>query len=171
MEEQNFAPRRKVIEKITLPDGRIRTKVYVQNDEPSLTDQSQAKSCDVNEILLRYQKTGELTHLAKVRGVYADVSEFTDLHTAMSQVRKAQEGFEALPGALRARFDNDPLKLIEYLQDPKNLQESIDLGLRELKPNPNYQPSTTVPSREEASEARKSSSTKHKKSQAPNDDD
>lgn len=149
--------RKKIIEEIKMKDGTIRRRVFVKNDQPSLTDVSQQKSTDVNEILLRYQKTGELTHLAANRGTYADISEFTDLHTAMSQVRKAQEGFDSLPATLRARFNNEPIKFIEYLQDPKNLDESIDLGLREISANPLYKnPSTTVPSREEASEARKS---------------
>lgn len=168
----NFSPRKKIVEEIILPDGRKRKRVYVQNDEPSMTDQSQAKACDVNEILLRYQKTGEITHLAKNRGVYADISTFTDLHTALSQVRKAQEGFDSLPAQLRARFNNDPLKFVEYLNDEKNLEESIQLGLREVQKNPLYQPSTSVPTREEASEARKSSSPPNsKKQKAQNDDD
>lgn len=171
-ETSNFSPRKKIIKNVTLPDGRIRRQVYVENDEPSLTDQSQLKSTDVNEIVARYQRTGELTHMAKHRGVYADISEFTDLHTALSQVRKAQEGFESLPAQLRAKFHNDPVEFVQYLQDPKNLEESIDLGLRDVAPNPLYHAgSTTVPSREQTSEARQSSPKKQSKKGPSNDDD
>jgi hypothetical protein len=34
-----------------------------------------------------------------------------------------------LPAELRARFENDPAKLIEFIDNSENLDEAINLGL------------------------------------------
>ena len=43
---------------------------------------------------------------------------------------QAQQSFESLPSELRAKFENDPAKLISYLSDDKNNAEAIKLGLK-----------------------------------------
>lgn len=111
------------------PDGSIR--VSTVNNEVSMTDQSYKDDCDVNVIIDRYLKTGQISHLAKYRGQYADVSQITDLQGAMDTVKKAGEAFMSLPAQLRKKLNNDPQEFIKYMQDPKNLEESIELGLRE----------------------------------------
>jgi phage internal scaffolding protein len=52
-----------------------------------------------------------------------------DYHTAMNALIASEEQFDALPSKLRARFNNEPYKLIEFLDDPKNQSEAIALGL------------------------------------------
>ena len=104
-------------------------RVVTINEEPSKTDQSFAKQVNINNIMARYIKTGQLTHLRNQQGVYADMSEIKDLATAVQQVEKAQQGFLALPSNLRNRFENDPIKFIEFIQDPKNLNECYELGI------------------------------------------
>jgi len=120
-------------------------RVATVNTEPSKTDQSQAKACDVNNIIAKYKKTGQLTHLKSKQGTYADLSEVTDLLGALTTVQKAQEAFETLPASLRKKLNNDPVRFIEYLKDPKNDEEAIKLGLKVKKA------SDTVPSVEEPS--------------------
>lgn len=109
-------------------------RVYTKNEEPSKTDKSWKKDCDVNEIVRRFNKTGQITHLRNTQGVYADVSEITDLKTALETVQNAQNAFDSLPAELRKKFDNDPQKMIEYLQDPKNNDEAYKLGLKSRPP-------------------------------------
>jgi len=125
------------------PDGSRR--VVTRNTEPSLTDQSQAKACDVNQIMIRYKKTGQVTHLAKNQGVYADVSEIPDLTEALNKVSAATAAFETVPAYIRKLVDNDPVKFIEFLQNPQNDDLAIKLGLKVAK----QKPSDTVPSVEE----------------------
>jgi len=100
--------------------------------DPSKTDQSQKKATDVNEIVAKYKKTGQITHIRENQGVYADVSNIPDLIGALEQVEKASLAFDSLPATLRKKLNNDPTQFIEYLKDPANNDEAIKLGL--IKP-------------------------------------
>jgi len=110
------------------PNGTRR--VYIVNEDPSMTDQSQHAQTDVNNIMAKYKKTGQITHLAKVQGNFADLSEIQDLHTSMTQVTLAQQTFNALPAELRSRFQNSPVEMLNFLNNPQNDQEAIQLGLK-----------------------------------------
>lgn len=124
----------KKIEEIRSQDGKlIRKRVFTVNEDPSLTDQSQAKEADINEIIRKFERTGQITHLAKNRGIYADLSMLTDLQTAMEEVKFAEEAFMTIPADIRAKFDNDPTKLISFLANPANDDEAIKLGFKEPK--------------------------------------
>lgn len=115
---------------ITKKDGRVR--VFTQNDLPTLTKQEFKEQCDINHIIAKYRKTGELP-IARKNGVFADVSNITDYHDMVGKIQNAQNAFMYLPADLRARFNNDPGALLSFLQDPTNLQEAIKLGLVEAK--------------------------------------
>lgn len=108
-------------------------RVVTITNEQSLTDQSQKKACDINEIVRRYKKTGQLTHTTERQPLYQDVSKIPDLIGALEQVTKAQEAFMSIPSQLRKRLNNDPANLIEYLNDSKNDEEAIKLGIKVKK--------------------------------------
>ena len=105
--------------------------ISTENNEDSQTDPSFAKECDVNNIIKKFKDTGHITHLAKRQGVYADVSDVTDLLTATVQVQKAAEAFKTIPAALRRKLNEDPNELIEFLNNPENDEEAIYYGLKE----------------------------------------
>lgn len=111
------------------PNGTKR--VYTVNDGPDMTDQSFKDDADVNFIVKKYLKTGQITHLSQRIGRYMDVSELPDLQTALTTVHNAQAAFMELPAELRKEFDNDPVKLVSFLQDPANKEKAIELGLVE----------------------------------------
>jgi len=117
---------------VKLPTGRI--KVSTENTKLSLCQQQFKKDCDINVIVKKYMKDGELTHLNKKKGVYADLSHITDYHQSMEKVVKANQAFAELPSAVRNRFSNDPSQLLTFLQDPNNLDEGIKLGLLDRIP-------------------------------------
>jgi phage internal scaffolding protein len=91
--------------------------------------QSFKEECDINEILRRFGKTPELMPVNALKGTYGDFSNVVDYHTALNQIIASEAQFDALPSNLRKRFDNDPAELLEFLQDPKNETEAIELGL------------------------------------------
>lgn len=97
------------------------------------TIQSDMQGADINVIMSKYEKTGVLVDdLGNVRTpMYGDFTEVKDYHSLLCSIRRVETAFGLLPAKVRNRFDNDPQKLIDFLEDPKNLQESIDLGLRE----------------------------------------
>ena len=116
--------------------------IGIQNEEDSRTDPSFADECNVNNIVKKFKNTGQITHLAKREGVYADVSTVTDLLTATIQVQKASEAFKTIPAELRRKLNEDPAQLIEFLNDPQNDEEAIYYGLKERN-YPQYDDKTT----------------------------
>lgn len=99
-------------------------------EEPSLAQQHFKEECDINTILQKFSVTGILPE-APLSPRYGDFSGIGDYHTALNRVIAAQEEFEGLPAQIRARFDNDPAKLIEFLDDEANRPEAENLGLVE----------------------------------------
>lgn len=99
-------------------------------EEPSLAQQHYKEECDINTILQKFNVTGLLPE-SPISPRYGDFSGIGDYHTALNRVIAAQDEFEALPAQIRARFQNDPAQLIEFLQDETNRPEAEELGLVE----------------------------------------
>lgn len=93
-----------------------------------LTVQAQANECDINTIVKRMEK-GMLLNTNQNEGVFQDVSEYSDLADAIIKVQNANAEFMKLPADLRARFENDPVQLVEFLEDGNNRKEAEELGL------------------------------------------
>lgn len=146
------------------PNGTKR--ILTVNNEPSMTDESFAEECDTNYILEKFRRTGQVTHLAKSQGVFADVSSVDDLLPSLTKIKEAEDAFLKYPAEVRRRFDNDVVKLLRYLEDPANDAEAIKLGLR--APLPDVGPAATPA--ENKSEARVSPKNA-KTTKAQNDDD
>lgn len=104
-------------------------RVATKNTEPSRTDQQYKKECDVNEIVKKFKRTGQVTHLAKSQGHYADVSEYPDLLRAFEVARIAEDAFSALPAHIRKRFGTKE-NYVQFLEDPRNDEEAVKLGLK-----------------------------------------
>lgn len=131
------------MKKITMrPNGTKR--VQIMNEEPSKTQQQFKDECDINNIVRKYKATGQLTHLSSKQGVYADVSEITDLQESLQKVQQASDAFNTLPAELRRRFGNNPQQLLEFLQDPRNFEEGVKLGIYEAKKPEPGEPETNA---------------------------
>lgn len=119
----------------TRANGSI--KIQSVNEKPSRTKKSLRDMVNVNTILRKYRQTGIITHVTSKDGTYGDFTEIKDFSGALNTVIKAKQQFELLPAEVRSRFGNDPQQLIKFLQDPKNNEESVKLGLRVKRDNPN----------------------------------
>lgn len=106
-----------------------RTVVDTVNKEKSITQQQFKDECDINNIMAKYQKTGEFTGAIRKGGQYGDFSQITDFHDMQNTLIYAQEAFMLLPANVRTRFRNDPGELLNFLQDENNYDEALDLGL------------------------------------------
>jgi len=104
----------------------VRVKLHFK--EPPLTKQEFLEESDINNIVKKYQITGELPMRGR-QGIFTDVSHVPDYREALDIVRHAQYGFEALPAAIRTKFNNDPEQMINFIKDPANFEESVSLGL------------------------------------------
>jgi phage internal scaffolding protein len=97
-------------------------------EDASLTQQHFKDETDINNILRQFNITGLLPE-APLSPRYGDFTGVVDYHSALNQVIAAEDQFMGLPATLRARFENDPALLIEFLNNPENLDEAISLGL------------------------------------------
>jgi len=95
---------------------------------PSKADPSQVAECDVNNILKRYARTGVLPGV-NVQSVYADVSTSGDYQHSLDLVINAQQQFDSLDAHTRKRFGNDPAEFLAFVEDPKNGEALIKMGL------------------------------------------
>lgn len=113
------------------PNGTLRVRTI--NTEPTMAQQQFAEECDINNVMKKYSNNMNLVPFSG--GQYRDVSNIPDYHEMLNTVRYADEAFSTLPAELRLRFANDPGQMIQFLQDPKNRQEAIELGLLEKPQN------------------------------------
>jgi phage internal scaffolding protein len=97
-------------------------------EEPTRAQQHHKDECDINVILERFGKTGQLPVNA-ISGTYGDFSGVHDYHTALNTLIAAESEFDGLPANIRKQFGNEPANLIEFLNDPKNKDQAIELGL------------------------------------------
>jgi len=97
-------------------------------EDASLAQQHFKDECDINNILRQFNITGLLPE-STLSPRYGDFTGIGDYHTALNQVIAAEDEFMALPATLRARFENDPAQLIEFLDNPDNINEAVSLGL------------------------------------------
>lgn len=97
-------------------------------EDESLAIQSAAEEADINTIVRRFGLTGQLPGQVAIPR-YGDFTGVPDFHTAMNLIRQTQDEFMRLPAEVRARFDNDPQKVMEFLEDDRNREEAVKLGL------------------------------------------
>jgi len=103
--------------------------------EPTMAQQQFRDEADINTIMERFGRTGEL--VAPVRlPQYGDFDGVNDYHTAMNAVIEAQASFDSLPATVRARFENDPGQFVEFCLDENNRDEAVKLGLIEPRKEP-----------------------------------
>lgn len=107
----------------------LRDKSFSPNlSGPSLTKQAFKDECDINSIMRRYLSTGVVPGNVKV-GRYGDFTGANDFLEAQMVLRNANEQFMTLPSAVRARFNNSPFEMLEFVGDRANIDEARKLGL------------------------------------------
>lgn len=117
---------------------RERRKVTVDfKDQKSIVKKEFKDQTDINYMLKRFKVTGQIP-VNKNMPQYGDVSGLKSFHDAHEVVQQAYDAFDTLPSQIRKKFDNDPLSIIDFLDNPANLEESYDLGLRD-RPQPKHE--------------------------------
>lgn len=114
------------------------------------TKQSFKDECDINTILKRFMRTGVIDFANKNQARYGD-STGVEYQAAMCTVAAAKSLFNELPAHLRNRFENEPAKFLDFVQDDRNEAEARELGL--LKPKALQEPDPGTSSASQADEA------------------
>ena len=132
----------------TNSDGEPLSSMYVEKDGcnpafsldcsdlPSLTRQEFAEECDINVLMDKYEKQGIISHINPRTPQYLDLTGLPDLQTAHQIIQDATREFMALPANTRREFDNDPMKFVQFAEDPGNIDKMREWGLAPPKADP-----------------------------------
>lgn len=107
-------------------------------DEPKLVAEEFAKEADINFLLARFKNTGSFYSVDEMaratrRPQFGDFTGIPDYQASLDKMNKALEMFAELPLKVRQRFHDSPIELLAFMQDEKNLDEAIELGIVEKK--------------------------------------
>lgn len=102
--------------------------VKVNCKKPGRTKPEFKESCDINHILSRYVNTGQIP-IHQKPPLYGDFSEVKDYRESLNLLIEAENNFNDLPSKIRKRFDNDPAKFLEFMDNPDNEAEMRELGI------------------------------------------
>ncbi len=93
------------------------------------TKQSFKDDCDVNLIVKRHASTGLWSHLNPTMPSYGDFSGVVELQDAIATVEAAELDFDALPAAVRAACNNDPVQFLMEVNDVDGVLALAEAGL------------------------------------------
>lgn len=97
------------------------------------TDQSYKNMVDINCIMERYKKTGQLPHFKPVDLKFMDVTDTRTFEEQFDIVNEARSLFSSLPAEIRNQMNNDPRNLESFINDEKNHDVLLKHGLLERK--------------------------------------
>jgi hypothetical protein len=97
--------------------------------DESLTHQEFKEESDINTIIDRFG-IGENPIEAQKWVTNVDIADApSNYMDVMNQLNEARDQFMTLPAKLRAQFDHDPGQFVDFVSDPKNVDEMVRLGL------------------------------------------
>lgn len=136
--------------RIIFPEDRVIRSAYsvkpqvqfdcLEAEKPyGRTKQSFKDECDINTIIQRFLRTGQLDLANKLEPRYGDCTGI-EFQSACQTVAAAKSLFAELPAALRNRFENEPAKFLDFVHDDRNIEEARELGLLKPKADPAVTP-------------------------------
>ncbi len=114
--------------------SRPRDRVAIACPTPGRTKASFLEECDINFIMNKWKRTGEIPPSNPRAPHYGDFSNVDDYLQAQTRIAEADQAFAALPSWVRQRFQNSPAELIAFLENPDNQDEADKLGLTNPPP-------------------------------------
>lgn len=115
--------------KTTLRKTNGTRRVQIDCSEEKVTDQSYAKSTDINNIMANYHKTGVLPHTRENLARYIDNTEIPSLIEAHELIEGAKSMFMELPAHIRKLMDNNPQNMESFIRNPENTETLVKYGL------------------------------------------
>lgn len=99
------------------------------NNEESMTQQSDLQSTDINIIMKQHSGQSMLLPNVTQTPLYGDFTNAMDYRTMVETIQAADAAFMQIPAEARRRFGNDPAEFIKFAQDKENLPELRKMGL------------------------------------------
>lgn len=104
--------------------------------EPTITKQSFADECDINNIVASNASFKPLTPEEYAQLNFADLGDGLDFQYHQNYMAEATSAFNRLPANERERFENDPARFLDFFSKPENTEEAIALGYATRRPMP-----------------------------------
>ncbi|AXL15554.1 internal scaffolding protein [Microviridae sp.] len=114
----------------------------IQFTEKTLTQQQYKEQADINFIMQKYGEQAVLQHYSQFEGDYSEFTDDFDYQTVRNKLLDADAMFLSLPSNIRQKFNNNPKKFLDFVQDEDNLEELYTLGLKK-RPTTNTEPVVT----------------------------
>ena len=112
------------------------------SDETGLRCEDESKAqqhfkdeCDINVIVERFGLTGALPDNLRMP-TNEEFWEVKNFQEALNVINSARESFMELPAEVRAEFDNDPGRFMDFVSDDTNREKAKKLGIVVDKPKP-----------------------------------
>ena len=126
--------------------SQVQTKIYSRFSTPdspavefgaSMTQQHFKDECDINNILKAYR--GKVP-ASEEPAFFMDCT-VNDLQSAYEIAEDIGSRFDSLDSEVRAKFNNNPLELLEFVHNADNQTAAVELGLLpKLEPAPEPAP-------------------------------
>lgn len=104
-----------------------------KSDLPSLTSKEFGDSVNIDKLVKKYG-AGRLASATSAPQTFTDLSGITDLADALDKSVRARDLFNSLPSDVREYFNNDPVALLQNLNNPDIQDDLVKLGLKDPKP-------------------------------------
>lgn len=119
-----------------------RTPGLACKDE-SRTQQQYLEDADINNILRAYANGNAVPGATAREPIFGDFSDeaISDFHQAMRTIQGVAQLMQELPAKTRSRFQNNPAAILDFVRDPANIAEAMELGL--VDPKIDTPPATT----------------------------
>lgn len=96
--------------------------------EETLAQQQFRDECDINTILERFGITGMVPTNVR-QPLTEDFIDAMDYQSALNALMEAEQSFMEMPAKVRAEFQNDAGKFIDFFGREENRERAIELGL------------------------------------------
>lgn len=105
-----------------------RKPVVIKFPKKTMTKQSFKDSCNINKIMEKYAKSGQMPAInaSDQKFEFASSISFTE---SMQIITDASQTFDGLPARMRQRFGNNPALFLEFVENPANRTEMGAMGL------------------------------------------
>jgi len=110
--------------KLTSP---AKPKKFQRGEE--ITEQSHARTTDVNFIVDQFNRTGILKHSEIYASQYGELPSGDIYEEAQTQIASANQMFQSLPPGVRQEFPGGTQQFLEFLNNEENREEMTALGL------------------------------------------
>lgn len=97
-------------------------------EDETRAQQQFKEETDINVIVERFGLTGELPQNGRMP-IQEEFVEVTSYQEALNKLMEADREFMTLPAAIRAEFQNDPGRFVEFASDKANLPKLREWGM------------------------------------------